>query len=194
MLKKLDGARALRCKECYDAIFENVSEANAQGYSRYLADPEKDIHTFADKVLALHAALKNNIFFQVDMGSQGGMLTIRDSKNKKPVTLRFDVHWGKEGGVDAGHIVFGQTESGIYPELTTLLSEIEIVDDRMLDSDFIPLDNQVKLNGAIGEKCLAYIGESDSASSIFDEIRNKRLKFTQKREQEKILTNTLDLS
>lgn len=193
-LSALDHDRAVRCKSLYDEIFANVSEANAKGYSNYFADVEKDSYTFADKVFALHTALSNDVFFQVEMGAQGGMLTIRESKNQKPVALRFDVHWGKEEGVDAGHIVFGQTESGLYPELTRLLSQIEIVDDRMLDVNFVLSDNQVKLNGAIGEKCLAYIGESDKAGIVFDEIKNKRLQFTQKQEQEQANTSSLDLS
>lgn len=191
-LSALGEDRAKLCKQYYDIMFEHASKKNSDAYRDYFSDISDNVNEFADKTFALYGALTKGVFFRVDMGSEGGMLNVRQvsEKTKKMTSLRFDIHWGKEDGVDAGHPVFGEIEKKLYPFLTSSLEGIEIVDDRLSDTPIKLNNNQVKLGGALTEKCLATVVESKNAEAIFSEMKTKRFEFEHKKEH----TNSLGFS
>jgi hypothetical protein len=184
-LGALGDERAKLCMQYYDVMFEHISKKNSEAYADYFPDPAENINEFADKTFALYGALTKGVFFRVDMGSEGGMLNIRQvsEKSNKTTSLRFDVRWGKEDGVDAGHPIFGDIEKKLYPLLTRSLENIEIIDDRMSEAPLQLNQNQVKLGGALTEKCLSSVVESKDSEAIFAEMKGKRFVLDNKKEQ-----------
>lgn len=143
-----------------------------------IPDYDNDLERYSEKVKALRVAFETGIFFNAQLGSESGLLHIRNNKSDrslKVVSMRFDINWQESEGSEVGTIRFNEMEKRLYPALSGKLESIRLHNDP--DKTFNALSNDVHFSGAVSEKLLLIASDNGTTTSFAEELNTARFKF-----------------